>query len=275
MVLQPSSPSNDKYGSDGTPIEIQSISGLKALRIRTSVPHGLSDRDYVTIGAPGLVLNRRHNIFRVKREDDDPYSFELEDSMILSGSLSSGATVTLLNPGQNNEGWRKFDVQSATQSPSAMEALTAAPTQDGVVESATPEAKLQPQRAFKDFLTADSVKVVSEDDEAEGIASGADQGTAASVKQHRPLRIRVGAFSDAAHTDSATLLLFEGDPAAGAAAFASATVHPGNHSGRGTYAWFDWTPQTAGTHHMYAKLLGSDREPGSADKVVAFNIDVQ
>ncbi len=228
VVLQPSNPT-ELYGLDGAPVAIQSITNAGPITIMTVGPHGLHTGDYITLGAPGLKFPQTtRNIFQATYVSDT--SFTLNGTTDVPGTYTGGGTVTPLNPGQNDEGYFRFDVQNA-------------PTQ------IAPD-KGQPA----DSLAADSVQAL---DPVTGQLNSQNNlaGGNLAAKVNQPIRIRVGVFSLAPHPDGETLLLFDGDPSTGAPAIASQLVHPGDNNGQGTYAWFDWTPTTAGTHNLYAKLL--------------------
>ena len=229
------------YGSDGTPQSIQNMTNATPIKVTTTSPHGIHTGDYVTIGETGMQLPSDNNqIFQVTYVDDT--NFTLDGSTDVGGAYSGGGTVTLINPGENDEGYRQFDVQ--------------APSLQGA-----------PGEKFDDYLNKHSLRAID---------LHTDKLTDSNVAayQNRPVRIRVGVFSSATHPQGANLLLFDGNPAAGAPAIASQLVHPGNNGGKGTHIWFDWTPTTTGTHQLYAKLLESGNDAKIGNNVSSLQVDV-
>lgn len=238
VVLNPGG--DEIYGSDGTPVPIQSITGGSPIVVTTQTPHGLNDKEYVTIGqVPGIVgINATYQITWISAN-----SFSLNDTGTLQGTYSGGGTATLLNPGQNDEGYGRFDVGSAA----SLEAVKG--------------------QKLDDFLATDSIRAVD---------FHTDKLTPENVTayQNRPLQVRVAVFSSAQHPIGARLLLFDGDPAKGAPAIADQLVHPGNQSTTGTYVWFTWTPTKTGVHQLYAQLVASQNDTKVGVKIASLRVNV-
>ncbi len=228
VVLQPSNPS-ELYGLDGTPVAIQSITNGSPIMVTTAGPHGLHTGDYITLGAPGLHFPQTtRNIFQVTYVNDT--TVNLNGTTDVPGSYLGGGTVTLLNPGENDEGYYRFEVQNK------------------------PAQNPTPSAGPSDSLAQDSLQAL-DPRTGELISGNSLIGNALVVNLNQPMQIRIGVFSSAPHPDGETLLLFDGNPANGAPAIASQLVHPGDNNGQGAYAWFDWTPATPGTHNLYTQLL--------------------
>lgn len=287
VVLVPAD-TNDKYGLDGAPVPIQSMNtNSTPMEVTTATPHGLHTGQYVTMGTPGLQLSAEsYNIFQVTYVDDT--HFTLNGTTDVAGTYSGGGTVTPMNPGENNEGYRRIDVQSATTSQtesSSVQSAAYVPEAVSDVQSTTTskvESSIQsPGRMrkalkvkFDDFLTSSSLQAVNfRSRRATVVNHLTTEGVTAHV--NRPLRIRVGVFSSIAHPDGTTLLLFDGNPTEGAPAIASQQVHPGNNGGKGTYIWFDWMPKTTGTHHLYTKLLQRPTDVKQGNSVSSLDVQVQ
>ena len=84
-----------------------------------------------------------------------------------------------------------------------------------------------------------------------------------------PLELRFTAHSSRIHTDSAHVLLYDGDPASGAPVIADRQIYPGLHGSDGASIWFDWMPEIVGQHHLVAVLY-----EGSAGAHLASSLDV-
>ncbi len=242
VVLQPES-ANQLYGGDGTPMKISNVVNGNAstpIKITTASPHGLHTGDWVTVGGTGLELRTDTNyIFQVTYIDD--LSFSLNGTADVAGTYSGTGSVTPLNPGENDEGYRKLDIQNAS---------------------------LEGTRGkYDDFLARKSMRAI--DYRTRKLTPGS-----VDAYLHEPLRIRVGVFSSIAHPQGTNLLLFDGNPAEGAAAIASQLVHPGNNSGKGTHIWFSWTPTTTGVHHLYVELLETTPDVKLGNNVSSLDVDV-
>ena len=146
-----------------------------------------------------------------------------------------------LDPGQNNEGFGYVTVAHASV-------------------AATPLAALDADVS----LRADAI--------AARDASGSIRTTDVSARVNQPLPLRFTVHSDRSHEAIGHLLVYDGDPAQGGQTIASKLVHTGNVNGASV--WFDWTPRTAGEHHIFAKLLErtSDAQPGN--NVAALTVSV-
>ncbi len=242
VVLIPGD-AKELYGSDGVPANIQNMTNATPITVTTAGPHNLHTGDYVYIGETGLQLPADTNhIFQVTEVDD--HTFTLNGTTDVAGTYSGHGTFTPINPGENDEGYAEFGIQSSSSG-------------------------LQGSRGqqFDDYLHEHSLRGIDlhRDKLTDGIVT---------AYQNRPVRLRVVVFSSVAHPEGANLLLLDGDPAQGAPAIASQLVHAGNNAGKGTSVWFNWTPATIGTHHLYAKLLesGNDAKIGNATSMLQVDV---
>lgn len=80
-----------------------------------------------------------------------------------------------------------------------------------------------------------------------------------------PLEVRVVVHTDTPGTQTANVLLFDGDPQAGGVLGAGKSVFVGSIADAGNPAWFTWVPQTYGTHTLYAVVQESlgDKQPNN------------
>lgn len=242
VVLIPGDP-KELYGSDGVPESIQNMTNATPITVTTANPHNLHTGDYVAIAETGLQLpDDTNHIFQVTAVDG--YNFTLNGTTDVAGTYSGDATFTPINPGENDEGYAEFDIQGASTSLGAVLG-----------------------QQFDDYLNGNSLQAI--DLHTDKLTNGT-----VTAYQNRPVRLRVGVFSSVAHPEGVNLLLFDGDPAQGAPAIASQLVHPGNNGGNGTDVWFNWTPATTGTHHLYAKLLesGNDAKIGNATSMLQVDV---
>jgi hypothetical protein len=210
----------------------------------TAPGNQFEDGEYVmTGGVKGLTEANR--IFRVGNISGDEFTLEPCEPAPPCSNRSvpgrtpyeSGGTATLLDPGQNNEGFGTI----AITAPSDLSA-----------------------NSLEDYLAPDSLKAKRESGDLALVANRI------SASINVLLEIRLTAYSSNVHADAAQVLFFDGDPAKGASAFAQKFIHPGQNGTNGTSIWLEWTPTTLGTHHIYALL---DEGPG-VQQIAQINVIV-
>lgn len=128
-----------------------------------------------------------------------------------------------MDPGQNNEGWRK------------MTALASLP---GDPLSGHPAADVH--------LKNDALAAIN--------PRGELVTTTVQAYERQPLKIRVRIDTDNEGADSAHLLLFDGDPHDGKL-IANRLSYTGDPDGN--YVWIEWVPTELGLHRLYAKVVES------------------
>ncbi len=232
-------PTDETYGSDGVPVPITDIKNTQPMVVTTSAPHGLESGDYVTIGQV-KGLTDANAVWQVTVVS--PTTFQLNGTLRGVADYAGGGAATLLNPGQNNEGYGVFSITA-------------------------PNEQLGASKAINDYLKADSVQAVG---------LGGRKLTVDSVKavQFRPLRVRVTVFSSSVHPLGTRLRIFDGNPAERAPVIADQLVHPGNNGAEGSHIWITWTPKTAGTHQLYAQLLEQANDLQKGDNTASLDVDV-
>jgi hypothetical protein len=203
----------------------------------TAPGHPLETGDYVTIGGVEG-LRAANGTFRVTRLSADQFS--LDGTSNTSGSYTGGGLASELDPGQNNEGYGMI----AVTSPAALTVTSG-------------------EGAPQDYLEADALEVLNPAGEAQLHANQL------STTRNTPLELRFTAHSSRVHTDPAHVLFYDGDPASGAPAIADRLIYPGLHGSDGASIWFDWTPPTAGQHHLVAVLF-----EGSATAQLASELNI-
>jgi hypothetical protein len=240
-------PGSEIYIGEPPPVAITDVASGSSVVVTAPGNH-FSDGDYVVIaGVQGL--NQVNGIFQVgsvsgSRFDLTPCQPSPPCAARLPGAGSgSGGTATLLDPGQNNEGYGYI-------------AITAPPGLTGSEGSTIPE----------DYLASDSLEALPEGGPEVGNLVGAN----IDARLFMPVQLRFTAYSSAIHSDAAQVLLFDGDPAQGAAAVADTVIHPGENGSNGASVWFDWTPTTLGVHTLNAVLL----EGSGAQQVAQLTVDV-
>lgn len=226
----------ETYGGEGEPVPITNVASTTPLEV--TVPgNQFHLGDFVTIGGV-QGLNEANGIFQIGSFSNNGDTFALNTcqpsppcaAFSSPGRIAyqGGGTATLLDPGQNNEGY-------------------------GLIEITTPLAQSSGETPVTptDYLETNSL---------EGVRTiGSVSGTLAAgwmlayLYDHQQLRFT--AYTNTIHADSAQALLFDGDPAAGAPAIASKTIHPGANGSSGESVWFDWAPTTPGLHKLFAVLF--------------------
>jgi len=227
VVLNPNKPQGQEtYGLEANPINITNVENTTPMVV-TAPGSDLETGEYVTIGGV-QGLDGANKTFIVTRISKD--QFALNGSSSSRGDYTGGGTLSILDPGQNNEGYGTISI---TRVPS----LTA--TEDPV-----------PQ----DYLDGNSLQDPAEDGSVQA------QGSAQTAVQDIPIELRFTAYSSIVHSDGARVLLFDGDPSEGSPAIADQVIHPGAHGSDGTSIWLTWTPTTIGQHHLYATLVEGARQ---------------
>jgi len=241
VVLNPgSSAGKETYGGEGPPVAITHVSSTTPL-VATAPGNRFSVGEYVTIGGV-KGLTEAKGIFGVGSISGDEFTLEpcqpAPPCSIRSvpGRIpyESGGTATLLDPGQNNEGYGYIAITT--------------PSNVAAAETNAP----------RDYLESDSLGVVGENVHHDLALNQA------SAMMNVPLQLRFKAYSSAVHSDAAQVLFFDGDPRKGASAMAEKVIHPGENGRAGASVWLDWTPTTLGEHHLYAVL-----EEGSGTQQIA------
>jgi hypothetical protein len=222
---------SETYGLEPNPISITDVANAnaetKTPMVVTAPGSNLDTGAYVIIGGV-QGLNKANGTFAVTRLSKD--QFALHGTVPSPGEYTGGGTVSILDPGQNDEGYGLIGI-------TAVPALTA--TDDPVPH---------------DYLNSNSLQAPAEDAPADdGSTQGQESGITAI--QGVPLELRFTAYSSMVHADSAQVMLFDGDLAERNPAIADQLIHPGAHGSDGTTIWFTWTPTTVGQHHLYAALV--------------------
>ncbi len=221
VVVDPDNSINQTYPAEGPPVAIAHVTNASPMVVTTAAPHGFATGNWVTIGGvEGLPGS--NGIFQVTYET--PTSFSLTGTIAGGGSYSSGGLATILDPGQNNEGFGYISV-----GPKSIIAASGEP--------------------LNYYFNANSMAAVS----YRGEVGVAEQSIIAY--QGRPLPIRVMAFSSTVNLEGARVLLFDGDPAAGGVVVADQPIYPGEKGPEGSAVWIDWTPAAIGMHDIYAVLV--------------------
>jgi len=222
IVLNPGSRAGSEiYGQEPDPLNITNVENTTPMVV-TAPGSDLETGDYVIIGdVQGL--DKANGTFTVTRISND--QFELNGSVSSRGSYAGGGMVSVLDPGQNNEGYGTISI---TNIPALAAGADPVP---------------------HDYLEANSLEGLSEDVSSRLVDS------ALTAVQGEPLELRFTAYTTILHADGAHMLLFDGNPAEGNPAIADQVIHPGAHGSNGTSIWFTWTPTTSGQHHLYAALI--------------------
>jgi hypothetical protein len=237
VVLNPgNSGGSELYPIEPDPVQITQVENSTPMVV-TAPGNALETGDYVTIGGVEG-LRAANGTFRITRLSADQFS--LDETSLSSGSYTGGGLASELNPGQNNEGYGTIGI-------TAPESLTAT----------------SGEGAPQDYLGADALVGLNP------VSDSQLHTTEISATQNVRLELRFTAHSSRVHTDPAHVLLFDGDPGSGAPAIADRLIYPGLHGSDGASIWFDWTPQTAGQHHLTAVLY-----EGSANAQLAAGLDV-
>jgi hypothetical protein len=233
VVLNPNKPQGQEtYGLEANPINITNVENTTPMVV-TAPGSDLETGEYVTIGnVQGL--DKANGTFIVTRISKD--QFALNGTSSGRGGYTGGGGLSILDPGQNNEGYGTISI---TRAPS----LTAS-------EDQVPH----------DYLDGNSFQDPAEDGSVQA------QGSVQTAFQDVPMELRFTAYSSIVHSDSARVLLFDGDPREGNPAIADQVIHPGAHGPDGTSIWLSWTPTTLGQHHLYASLVeGSQQDEPAAE----------
>jgi hypothetical protein len=238
VVLNPNKPQGQEtYGLEQNPINITNVENTTP-KVVTAPGSDLETGEYVTIGGV-QGLDGANGTFVVTRISNS--QFALNGSSSTRGDYTGGGTLSILDPGQNNEGYGTISI---TRVPS----LTA--TEDPVPH---------------DYLEGNSLQDPAEDGSVQA------QGSVQTAVQDVPIELRFTAFSSIVHSDGARVLLFDGDPSQGSPAIADQVIHPGAHGSDGTSIWLTWTPTTLGEHHLYAVLVeGTQQNQPTAE--LDFNV---
>ena len=233
VVLNPNKPQGQEiYGLESNPINITNVENTTP-KVITAPGSDLETGEYVTIGGVQGV-DGANGTFVVTRISNS--QFALNGSSSTRGDYTGGGTLSILDPGQNNEGYGTISI---TRVPS----LTA--TEDSVPH---------------DYLDGNSLQDPAKDGSVQA------QGSVQTAVQDIPADLRFTAFSSIVHSDGARVLLFDGDPREGSPAIADQVIHPGAHGSDGTSIWLTWTPTTTGQHHLYAALVeGSQKDQPAAE----------
>lgn len=143
------------------------------------------------------------------------------------------------DPGQNNEGYGVITIAAAPLPRAALQAAA---------QDAAPDVRLR-----DDALAA----IDAEDGRLRSGTVRADVDA--------PLRLRVHVLTDASDVRQYNLLVFDGDPDAGAEVIAGKLLQ-GVDAADGRYVWLEWTPRQEGTFTLHAQLLeqAEDGKPGNA-----------
>ncbi len=127
-----------------------------------------------------------------------------------------------IDPGQNNEGWRKVTV------------LASLPTATDF------------ERPADVHLKSDALAAIN--------PRGKLVTTTVQAYERQPLKIRVRIDTDYPGAESAHLLLFDGDPYDGKL-IANRLAFTGDPDG--SYVWIEWVPTELGPHRLYARVMES------------------
>ena len=241
VVLKPGgSGGKEIYPPEDPPVAITNVDSTSPLRV-TASGHHFTDGDYVIIGGV-QGINNANGIFQAENVSGDQFDLNpcepsppcASRSIPGGGTYQSGGTATLLDPGQNNEGYGQIGIATPAT-------VTAS------------EAGKVPQ----DYLTDNSLQATINTETGPQLLGA--KGLTTHVDE--PLQLRFTAYSSAAHQEAAQVLLFDGDPAQGAPAVAEEVIHPGENGPKGASVWLDWTPTKEGQHPLYAMLIeGGTRE---------------
>jgi hypothetical protein len=226
----------ETYGWEGNPVPITNVASTTPMTV-TAPGNKFEYGDYVTIGGVEG-LNQANGIFQIGEFSNAGDTFTLNtcqpsppcaaSSVPGRTPYSGSGTATLLDPGQNNEGYGYIGITTPT------------------VQSAD-SAPVTPT----DYLEFNSLEGMR--------TSGSPIGSLgagwilAYLYDHQELRFTT--FSNTIHADAGDVLLFDGDPSTGVPAIGEKTIHPGAHGSEGESVWFDWQPTTPGLHHLYAVLV--------------------
>jgi hypothetical protein len=144
---------------------------------------------------------------------------------------------TIVDPGQNNEGWSLISVAKRVEGGPLGGRREASPTH-GVLGTGD--------------VTADAVQVAATATEtAERHRHRRPKLLVAYL--HQPLRLRLTAFSSEISNLHGHVSIFDGKPGARrTATIAIKTLH--GVTPEGTSSWFTWIPRKTGLHHLYAVI---------------------
>jgi hypothetical protein len=225
VVLNPNAAANSEtYGLEPAPVSITNIAYEDNAVVVTAPGNKFSTGDYAIIGAV-RGLEGINGTFKVTYLDNDRFS--LNETSKKRGSYVPGTgEVSILDPGQNNEGYGIIGVAQKAPSVSA--------------ES----TDLTPH----DYLDQDAFAGMSEGSGPRIMEGGM------SAFLGVPMELRFKAYSNVVHGEPARVLLYDGDPASGAKIVADHVIHPGENGENGTSIWFNWTPAIPGEHTLYAVL---------------------
>jgi hypothetical protein len=94
------------------------------------------------------------------------------------------------------------------------------------------------------------------------------------AKQDQPLEIRITVHTDTASTDYSHVLIFDGDPKNGGVLIAGKQIFVGDARDAGSSEWFEWTPNAAGVHTLYAVVTEtlSDALTGNNTDTMEVNV---
>ena len=224
------------YGWEGNPVPITNVASTTPMAV-TAPGNKFEYGDFVTIGGV-QGLNQANGIFQIGEFSNSGDTFTLNtcqpsppcaaSSVPGRTPYSGGGAATLLDPGQNNEGYGYIGITTPL-----VQAADSAPV--------TPTDHL-------DYNSLEGVRTIGP---LEGLL--AESWVNAYLYDHQDLRFT--AYSNTIHSDAAEVLLFDGDPATGAPAIAQKTIHPGANGADGESVWFDWQPMTPGLHKLFAVLV--------------------
>jgi hypothetical protein len=166
-----------------------------------------------------------------------------------------------LEAGQNKQGWGEVTIYPKTPAPAPL-AATAAPVQSTPVQ-----------------FGSGGLRVT-----APHLLGAEASGSAATTDQVHEVRANVAATPKGAALlgnsychgkDSATLQVYEGDPAHGGQLVGMKTVHGLASSGSdGRWLTLPWTPRSPGRHQLVARLFGGSMEQNATPVETTLDVDV-
>lgn len=234
VVLNPTRSAGDEiYAEELAPVHVTNVTADSDGFLITAPNPGFHIGDYVNLGGltgahvpNGIfqIASLTTNGFRLGACEPAPPCSTLPSTNLVN--YTGGGTATVIDPGQNNEGYGQIGITTVA----AASSFNAA---------ATPH----------DFLEANSLQALDQ------TAADTFQTQSAIAYVDRPVDLRFTAFSSQVHSEVAHLLLYDGDPAQGGALIADKFIHPGAHAAEGTSVWVQWIPSTAGVHQLHAVLL--------------------
>ena len=167
------------------------------------------------------------------------------------------AAKTCIDPAQNNEGFAYFTVSKQLLSDPRWNQPNHVGLSAGAIASFDAKGQLAAAAPSDGTDLPAAAELV---DSTGWLTPDFVDGGTVQAYVGEPLQVRVAVQSTAINTEFAYAVIFEGDPKGGGKLVGVDPVFVGNAEA-GSYAWFEWTPPTAGMHRLYIKILQSVDDP--------------